>query len=334
MSSDDDSAWNDTVRPKVVSGPTPSSVNTIKNNSGLWQPDMTLFNFEQIQKASLANLGMVATSENKNKTNNSNSIDQTADTTNVMTQQLQQSAENAKNDSLATDNNTTIKKVDAFQTIENFETSFVFPYKTLENVRENSIVKQPYSAFINLLTCIMIIYFLMKTKTFHGFLLIGSILLFELFHTFSHTVHLKNIYYLQTKILHSLALVVNASLIYTLYKYSKKDLPMNLVLFIILLLVFDNYAFKNLHISYYINTQIIIFFSIIYYYYPYIKKFFTSDKIKLYTIGFIVGYLAFMNETVNGEYIMNHYSNIPFHIIVEISVFILFYAFVSSLYKI
>jgi len=289
---------------------------------------MTLFNFEDIQNASLAKLGMVTTSDNKNPTNYTESVDQTSDSTNVMKQQLQQGAENAKNDSLVTN------KVDAFQSIENFETSFVFPYNTLEKVRENGIVKQPYSAFINLLTCIMIIYFLMKTKTFHGFLLIGSILLFELFHTFSHTVHLKDIYYLQIKILHSLALVVNTSLIYALYKYSKKDLPMNLVLFIILLLVFDNYAFKNLHISYYINTQIIIFFSIIYYYYPYIKKFFTSDKIKLYTIGFIVGYLAFMNETVNGEYIMNHYSNIPFHIIVEISIFIIFYAFVSSLYKI
>ena len=119
MSNDDDSAWKDAVRPKVVSGPTPSSVNTIKNNSGLWQPDMTLFNFENIQKASLAKLGMVTISENKNSTNHSNNLDQTGDTSDVMTQQLQQSAENAKNDSLATDNNSTVNKVDAFQSIEN-----------------------------------------------------------------------------------------------------------------------------------------------------------------------------------------------------------------------
>ena len=100
MSSDDDSAWKDAVRPKVVSGPAPSSVNTIKNNSGLWQPDMTLFNFENIQNASLAKLGMVTVSENKNATNYTESVDQTSDSTNVMKQQLQQGAENAKNDRL------------------------------------------------------------------------------------------------------------------------------------------------------------------------------------------------------------------------------------------
>ena len=67
------------------------------------------------------------------------------------------------------------------QNIENFETSFMFPYNSVEKVREDSIVKQPYSAFINAITCIMILYFLLKTKTFHGFLLIFSVLLFVYF---------------------------------------------------------------------------------------------------------------------------------------------------------
>ena len=31
-----------------------------------------------------------------------------------------------------------------------------------------------------------------------------------------------------------------------------------------------------------------------------------------------------MNETVNGEYMMKNYSDIPFHIIVEISIFVIF----------
>ena len=335
MSNTDDSAWKNAVRPKVISGPVPSTVNTIINNSGLWQPGMTLFNYEDYQQRSLLESGMVTVPSNKNTTNYSSSIqDQTGDTTTVMKQQLQQSAENAKNDSLATDNNSTLNKVDAFSNIENFETSFVFPYNTAEKVREDSIVKQPYSAFINAITCIMILYFLLKTKTFHGFLLIFSVLLFELFHTFSHTIHLKHIYYLQSQILHSIALIVNATVIYSFSKYSNKDLPLGIVIFIILLLGFDNYAFRNLHISYYINTQIIIFFTIIYYYYPYIKKFFTPLKIKLYITGFVIGYLAFMNETVNGEYMMKNYSNIPFHAIVELSIFVIFYNFVSSLYKI
>ena len=137
---------------------------------------------------------------------------------------------------------------------------------------ENDLVKQPYSAFVNALTCIMLLYFLLKTETFHGFLLIGSILLFELFHTFSHTIHLKHIYFLQTKILHSIALIVNVTLLYALNKASNKDISIGLLLFIILLLGFDNYTFRHLHISYYINTQIVIFFSIMYYYFHILRN--------------------------------------------------------------
>lgn len=332
--STDTSAWADSVRPKVTSGPVPLSTNQITSNGGNWQPGMTLFNFDTFSSQNLANMGLVTVPSNNNAGNFTTQNDQTADTTAVMKQTLQQSAENAKNDSTVNQNDSTINQVDAFSNIENFETKFVFPYNTAEKVNEDSIVKQPYSAFVNAITCIMILYFLLKTKTFHGFLLIFSILLFELFHTFSHIIHLKHIYYLQSQVLHSIALIVNATLIYSFCKYSKKDLPVGLVIFITLLLGFDNYAFRNLHISYYINTQIIIFFTIIYYYYSYIKKFFTPFKIKLYITGFIIGYLAFMNETVNGEYMMKNYSNIPFHVIVELSIFVIFYSFTSSLYKI
>ena len=120
MSSTDDSAWKDAVRPKVISGPVPSTVNTIINNSGLWQPGMTLFNYEDYQQRSLLESGMVTVPGNKNTTNYSSSIvDQTGDTTTVMKQQLQQSAENAKNDSTVNQNDSTINQVDAFQIIRN-----------------------------------------------------------------------------------------------------------------------------------------------------------------------------------------------------------------------
>ena len=160
MSSTDDSAWKDAVKPKVISGPVPSTVNTITNNSGAWQPGMTLFNYEEYQKRNLLDSGMVPAPENKNTSNYSSSNDQTSDTTTLMKQQLQQGAENAKNDSLATDNDSTVTKVDAFSNIENVDTSFVFPYNT----------------FVNALVCMILIYLLMKMNTFHGlFLLIGSL---------------------------------------------------------------------------------------------------------------------------------------------------------------
>ena len=329
----DPSVYANAVPNKYVTtgdGSVPEKVDTIINTSGLWQPGMTLFNYEEFKKQSLSNSGYVTVPDNKKKsTTGSGQVDQTSANTTQMKSILQKQKAQAQFDSTVTDNNP-----ETFSTIENFDTSFVFPYNTAEKVRENDLVKQPYSAFVNALTCIMLLYFLLKTETFHGFLLIGSILLFELFHTFSHTIHLKHIYFLQTKILHSIALIVNVTLLYALNKASNKDISIGLLLFIILLLGFDNYAFRHLHISYYINTQIVIFFSIMYYYFSYIKKFITPFKIKLYITGFVIGYLAFMNETVNGEYMMKNYSDIPFHIIVEISIFVIFYSFASSFYKI
>lgn len=330
MSSDDDSAWKDAVKPKIISGPVPSSVNEIKNNSGLWQPDMTLFNFEDIQKASLAKLGLVTTSENKNATNYTDSVDQTSDSTNVMKQQLQQGAENAKNDSLATDNNTTVNKVDGFQSIESFQTEFVFPYNTAENINTYSIFIQPYSALVGIATVFLIFYYLLKTKTTHGFLLIFSILVFELFHSYSHINHFNSIE-TQTKIVHSLTIFVNLTLLYALSKYSNKDISKIFVLFISCVVIADFYALNNLSIRYYIVTQLIILFSIIFYYLKSINKIL---NIKLLFVLFLIIYLGLINETINGKYLLNNYPNFPFHAVLEILLFVFFYVLCSSLYKI
>jgi hypothetical protein len=58
----------------------------------------------------------------------------------------------------------------------------------LIHVKKN---RKPYSAFINVMNCFIIVYFLNKTKTNHSFYLLGSILLFEMFHTLSHIIHIN-----------------------------------------------------------------------------------------------------------------------------------------------
>ena len=52
---------------------------------------------------------------------------------------------------------------------------YTFPCKTCEKPNKNGIA-QPYSAFFNLITCSIILYFLLNTKTTHAFLLLFSIL--------------------------------------------------------------------------------------------------------------------------------------------------------------
>ena len=328
--STDTSAWADSVRPKVTSGPVPLSTNQITSNGGNWQPGMTLFNFDTFSSENLADMGLVTVPSNNNAGNFTTQNDQTADTTAVMKQTLQQSAENAKNDSTVNQNNSTINQVDAFSNIENFETKFVFPYNTAEKVKKNGYFKQPYSYLVGILTTLMIFYFLLKTKTIQGFFLIFSLLLFEVFHTYSHMVHLKDIM-LQTKIVHNLTIFVNLSLLFALCKYSNKDVSKYFVLFIIFVVIADYYALNNLSVGYYVLTQLIILFSILFYYLKYITKIF---NIKLLFALFLIIYLGFINETINGKYLLEKYPQIPFHSILELLLFGFFYVLCSSLYKI
>ena len=243
---------------------------------------------------------------------------------------LQNQASQAQFDSTATDNDTTVNKVETFSNIENFETEFVFPYNTAEEVKNNNYFKQPYSSLVGILTALMIFYFLLKTKTTQGFLLILSLLLFELFHTYSHIFHLKDIMF-QTKIVHNLTIFVNLSLLFALSKYSNKDVSKYFVLFILLIVIADYYALNNLNVGYYILTQLIILFSILLYYLKYINKIF---NIKLLFVLFLIIYLGFINETINGKYLLEKYPEIPFHSLLEILLFGFFYVLCSSLYKI
>lgn len=72
---------------------------------------------------------------------------------------------------------------------------YIFPFTTCESIKTIGLIKQPYSAFINFINCIIIFNYLMKVRNIYQFLLIFSFLLFESFHTFSHMIHLSsNIY--------------------------------------------------------------------------------------------------------------------------------------------
>jgi hypothetical protein len=112
----------------------------------------------------------------------------------------------------------------------NKDNSYTFPFNTCEKPNKIGIA-QPYSVFFNLLSCFIIIYFLTKTKSKYSFLLLIAILLFELFHTFSHTIHINN--YSQIIITHLLAYFVNFCYFIVLYNYSKV-FPNNMFLFYLL----------------------------------------------------------------------------------------------------
>lgn len=206
---------------------------------------------------------------------------------------------------------------------------YTFPFNTCEKPNKNGIA-QPYSALFNLINCLVIIFFLFKTKHVYTSLLLFSILCFELFHLFSHIVHIQGS--IQINITHSLTYLMNFAFFNVFYSYTKKLPGYEFIIYLILLVCFDIYSVLNLSIIYYLLTQSLIFISLLLYYFPLLPDFIQKS---IYQIIFFVGLiiLLFLNEKYNCEKMLEFYPQFPYHIFIEIIGIVLFYIICSNFYK-
>ena len=206
---------------------------------------------------------------------------------------------------------------------------YTFPFNTCEKVNKNGIA-QPYSLFFNLINCIIILYFLLQTKNNYTFMLLFSILCFEVFHSFSHIVHIKGS--IQLNIIHLLTYLINFAFFYLFYSYTKKFPNKIFILYLIVLVCLDIYSVFNLTIIYYLSTQSIIFISLLLYYYRLLPKFIQNSIYQLILlVGFVI--LLVLNETYNCERMLEFYPHFPYHIFIEITGIVFFYVICSNFYK-
>ena len=206
---------------------------------------------------------------------------------------------------------------------------YTFPFNTCEKVNKNGIA-QPYSLFFNLINCIIILYFLLQTKNNYTFMLLFLILCFELFHSFSHIVHIKGS--IQLNIIHLLTYLINFAFFYLFYSYTKKFPNKIFILYLIVLVCLDIYSLFNLTIIYYLSTQSIIFISLLLYYYRLLPKIIQNCIYQLILlIGFVI--LLVLNETYNCERMLAFYPHFPYHIFIEITGIVFFYVICSNFYK-
>ena len=205
---------------------------------------------------------------------------------------------------------------------------YTFPFSTCETPDENGIISQPYSVFFNSISCLVILYFLTKTKNASSFALLFVLLLFESFHTFSHSIHLAG--NIQTFIVHCLAYLVNITYLAALYNFTDIFPSPFFIGYLLSLSLFDIYAFRNLPAIYYISSQLFIFFSLFSYYYHYFPQS-IRKKIPLIFFWIVVALLLVLNESFNCEKMLRLFNLFPVHILVEIVGMILFY-YVSSIF--
>jgi hypothetical protein len=206
---------------------------------------------------------------------------------------------------------------------------YTFPFNTCEKPSKSGIA-QPYSAFFNLINCFVIFYFLLKTKKNYTFILLFSIFCFELFHLFSHIVHMQGS--MQINITHSLTYFMNFAFFYAFYCYTNQLPSYAFLFYLVFLVCFDIFSFLNLTIIYYLLSQSVIYISLLLYYFPLLPKFIQTSVYQIiFCVGMIV--LLFLNETYHCEKMIAIYPEFPFHIFIEITGIVLFYIISSSFYK-
>ena len=205
---------------------------------------------------------------------------------------------------------------------------YTFPFDTCEKPNKHGIA-QPYSTMANIVNSLIIFYFLLKTKENYTFILLFCILCFELFHVFSHSVHIPGS--IQINIAHMLSYCINFAFLFFFYNYMKKIPSGWFILVYILLIVFDIYVFCNMDVVYYISTQALLFLSVLLYYYPLLSK---SIKNKINIISFLVILIIilFLNEKYNCKKMLSIYPHFPYHILIEIVAIFLFYIICSTFY--
>ena len=208
-------------------------------------------------------------------------------------------------------------------------TEYTFPFHTCETPNTTGVA-QPYSAFINVVNCAIIMYFLLQTTKPYTFLLLFTILCLEAFHTFSHSIHIPG--FIQLNITHMLSYCINIAFLLFFYHYVKKIPKGWFIMFYLLLIVFDIYAFCNMNVVYYIFSQALLFLSVLFYYYSYLPK---TIQSKIHTIFFIVLsiILLFINERYNCKNMLAFYPHFPYHSLIEIAGIFLFYNICSAFYK-
>ena len=207
--------------------------------------------------------------------------------------------------------------------------TYTFPFDTCEKPQESGVA-QPFSVAVNIITCSIVLFFLLRTKSRHAFLLLLALLIFEVFHTFSHFIHIKGP--IQYTITHVAGFLFNVAWLNFLYRHTKVLPNPHFLAFLCGILVCDVYAFLNLSFIYFILTQICFFLAILFFYYPLLNRAVKTNLNMILASVFFI-YLAFVNEKMNCENMLRRFPNFPFHVIIEafsiIPIFILSKTFYS-----
>ena len=190
-----------------------------------------------------------------------------------------------------------------------------FPFNTCE-VR-GEIVDQPYSASINVLSCIILLYMLSQAKHIEIQFFILSLFIFQAYHAYSHMFWNENEYSLQhVYIIHATSYIIIIALI-TAISFISGEIPYIPIIFAAILLdifILYNYIGTVYNAISGINMWVIILITGLWNVkLPEIVK----QLLPILLMLFAVIIALFFNEKYNCDAMMNAYP-FPYHTAIEI----------------
>ena len=209
------------------------------------------------------------------------------------------------------------------------ENEKLFPFNTCEKPKESGIA-QPYSVCINIVSCLIILYYLVQSKSISSFCFVFSFLCFQVFHAFSHSIHIPNS--IQNNVIHVIAYFVNLFQFNLFYQYTHHFPGIWFLVSLFFLVWIDLSLFFFMDSLYYILSQIFIFLFIILSFYRYFPRFLKKAVFSILFFSVILS-LLLVNEKINCSRILDWIPHFPLHIFVELIGLIITYLIISTFYK-
>jgi hypothetical protein len=137
---------------------------------------------------------------------------------------------------------------------------------------------------------------------------------------------------LQTVIIHILAFFGNLCLLNFFVRVVGKMPSLSYRLFLLVIVLFDLFAFMYLDFIFYFASQLGLFCAILLYYYADLPKT-VQSVLQIVFVLVIAIFGAFVNERTNCSAMLSAYPEVPFHAIIEFLGLIIVYLLSSTFYK-
>jgi len=199
-------------------------------------------------------------------------------------------------------------------------TTFAFPFTTCEEPDKNSWIMQPVSTAINLISCIILYYYVILSKSLQVKLLLSSFIAFQLWHAFSHAKHIDSL--IQSNMAHILLYVISILLFWTITFLLQKKLSVMMIILLFIAILFDMYIWLYVRGIWMIISGLFILILIMGIHYPNFPKYFKTATIWL-ILGTCILILVVYNEKKNCKKMMQ-LIKFPYHAFIEIIGLLLF----------